>query len=379
MFPPEPTSVTSKKKRGSKRPIKEAVTIYDIAKRAKVSPMTVSRSLRDDHDNPIKPSTAERIRKIAAEMNYRPSPAARSLILRKTFNVGFCINDPTFNYYSSLFYPLCMALQEELRGSGYRLGYYFFRPEAPEEFASFLADRQVFDAIVVLGRNLTGVEREAIRVNKVRAISLYEELPETASLVIDDEQGGRLVADYLWGRGFREVSMLYFWAGAPEMVGWNGRILGFRQRAGELGLSVQEISVKRLAGRNPREAAGFNAVEPGMLQRVLDSGTAGRCIYCTSDTFAISLIHQADELGLSLGKDVSIVGFDNIEGQFEKVWEKPRLTTINRPRDEVGRMAARLAMDFDAELEGLVHRFPVHLIENGSVGYGPAFSPVAPR
>ncbi len=350
---------------------KKAVTIYDIAKRAKVSPMTVSRSLRDDHNAPIKPSTAERIRKIAAEMNYRPSPAARSLILRKTFNVGFCINDPTFNFFSSLFYPLCEALQAELRASGYRLGYYFFRSDMPEEFASFLEDRQVFDAIIVLGRNLTEAEREAIRVSEVRAISIYEVLPEMASLLIDDEQGGRIAADYLWSRGFRKGTMLYRWLGKPDRIDWNGRIYGFRQRAKELGLEVQEIEItSRL---DVRQFLGYyEAVPPELLQQILDSGEAGRCVYCTSDRFAIPLVHHADRLGLKLGEDISIMGFDNIEGQFERPWEQPRLTTIHRPRDEVGRMAARLAMDFNCKLEGLVHRFPVHLVERSSVGFGPA-------
>ena len=223
----------------------------------------------------------------------------------------------------------------------------------------------------VLGRNLTEAEREAIRASEVRAISIYEELPEMASLLIDDEQGGRLAADYLWSRGFRKVSMLFRWMGPRDRIGWNGRVHGFRQRAQELGLEVREIEVA--GGLHVRQHLGYyDAVPPEMLQRILEGGEAGRCVYCASDWLAIPLVHHADRLGLKLGEEFSVMGFDNVEGQFEQPWDQPRLTTIHRPRDEVGRMAARLAMDFNCKLEGLVHRFPVHLVERSSVGFGPA-------
>ena len=86
--------------------IKIAVTIRDVAKRARVSISTVSRAL--NNSGPVKKETKRRVLKVAKEINYTPNAIARGLVTRKTGNIGFIlptsVKDGTSNpFYSRVF------------------------------------------------------------------------------------------------------------------------------------------------------------------------------------------------------------------------------------------------------------------------------------
>lgn len=350
----------------------ERVTIYDISKRANVSAMTVSRALRPGSRKAVHPDTAKRIVAIAEELNYQPYTAARELTLRKTLNIGFCINSPQFNYYRPLIRPLLQTLQTELDTHGYRLGYYYFQGGADPQFAEFLKTGRVVDAIVVFGRNLCKEEISIIRKSKIRAVSLFEAIKGLHSIVVDDFSGGRMAADYLWGRGFREVAQIALWLGEESQKRWNGRIIGFQERAAELGMKVVSIENHWDKAYDLPYAWYHGKTAPDLIERIQALGEAGRCVYVNSDSYAFGLLRQMDEKGLAVGKDISILSFDNAEALGYGPWEVPRLTTFERPRVEIGRFAARLAMALTDDAETpKEHTFPVTLIERSSVGWGP--------
>lgn len=349
------------------------VTIYDVARAAGVSTMTVSRAMRENSGKLIAEKTRKRIRQIAGELNYRPHSQARGLVLKKAFNVGFCVNSHGFSYYSPLFQPLMSSIQNELNRCGYHFGLYYFKPGLDEEFVTFINDRRVVDAIIVLGRNLSDQEIGAIRSSRVRTVSLFEEIEGTYSLLIDDLNGGRMAADYLWQRGFRKISFIARWVGDAGKTEWNGRIIGFRQRATELGLTILEVEDHWDNRYDLPYAWDHGCVRPDIFDYLDQKGDTEHCVFCVSDSYAFGLLRQMDQQGIRPGVDYSILGYDNAEDYDLGPWSEPRLTTIDRPRKAIGRRAAALAMGIEDEVgESATEKFAVSVVERGSVGYGKA-------
>lgn len=333
--------------------------------------MTVSRALRPGPKKEISPDTVTRIQKIAEKLEYRPHTSARSLILRKTLNIGFCINSPSFSYYHSLLRPLFNALQKELQQHGYGLGYYFFDEGESPDFALFLKNLHVVDALIVQGRNLTPNQLRLIRESKIRAISLQDIHEGLYSVVEDDLSAGKAAADYLWSRGFRKVSLISLWAGDPDKSRWNGRTIGFQQRAAELNMEVRQIDNYWIRAPEYPEIWNMGHLAPDLTDQILDQGEAGRCVFTGSDLYGLGLLRQMKEKGLRLVDDISILSFDNVEGENPKMYPNPQLTTFHRPRAQIGRFIARLAIGQEDGPVNTPFIFPLSLIERGSVGWGP--------
>lgn len=348
-----------------------SITIYDVARAAGVSTMTVSRAMREGEREAVAEETRRRIRRIARELNYRPHTQARGLVSRKAFNVGFCVNSHGFSYYSHLHQPLLSVVQSELNRCGYHFGFYYFKPGLDPEFLTFINDRRVVDAIIIHGRDFCPEEREAIRSSGIIAVSLFEKISGMHSLLIDDFRGGRLAADFLWERGFRKVAFIAYWVGGPEKVEWNGLIMGFRQRAEELGLEIIEVKGYWDDRYDPLYAWNNGHVRPDIFDYLDRLGDSERCVFCTSDSFALGMLREMDRLGMREGEDYSVLGYDNAESYGLGPRSEPRLTTIDRPRESIGMRAAVLAMEMDETVKGPVtETFPVSLMERGSVGYG---------
>lgn len=342
-------------------------TLYDIATKANVSPMTVSRALRPGPKKEISQATIARIQKIATEMNYHPHTSARSLILRKTLNIGFCVNTPTFSYYTPLLLPLLKSLQNELQSHGYSLGYYFFDNEQDPAFLEFLDNQHVADAIIVFGRNLTEAQRQKIIEKRIRAISLYETHSGLYSIIEDELSAGRLAADYLWTKGHREITLMSRWSGSSKKISWNGRLVGFLQRSAELKMKIEKLEGYWISSPDFPHIWNAGHAAPDMLDKILSFGKAGRCVFTTSDMFALALLRQMDERGLILAKDLSILAFDNMEGEAPQKYPNPRLTTFHRPRVEIGKLIARLAIGAEEGDVDTPFIFPLSIIERGSV------------
>lgn len=352
---------------------KTNITVCDIAKLANVSPMTVSRALRHGPKKDVSPQTVKRIEKIASRLNYRPSASARSLVLRKTLNIGFCINHPSFNYYHPIIRSLFIGLKKELQKNGHGLGYYYFDPGEDPDFEHFLKDLHVVDAIIVLGRNLTSQQHRLILDNKIRAISLFDIRQGLYSVVEDDFAAGKEAAGYLKERGFRKVTMITHWMGTIQNTSWNGRTLGFLAGAKEHELEVVALEKEQFWRQSEElpDKWGVGELAPDLVDTLLESGEAGRCVFTASDLYALKLLRQVNERSLRLGEDISILSFDNYEGENSQQFPDPKLTSYQRHREDMGRFIGRLAIGLEERDREAPITFPLSLVERESVGYGP--------
>lgn len=343
---------------------REYATVRDVAKLAGVSTMTVSRAMNAEYQGYLRPATREKILEIAKKLNYRPDPHARSLLLKRAFNVGFCINHPRFNYYQLEYQPMLTALQEKLDAGGYRLGYYYFQTDKDSQFERFIKDSRVVDGIVVLGRNMSEWECDLVREYKVRAVSLFQEIPGFHSIIVDEYNAGREAADILWGYGHRMVTLVM--PAGREMFPkeWNGRINGFLERAGELGMKVYPLKNHWNAAYQSEFAWNHGQLAPDFLKKLSKAEAAGKCLYVISDIYAFGIISMMDAAGLVLGKDISILGFDNLEGIGGAPWKEPRLATFDRARNTIGEKAAKLVT---SSLPPATTTIPMQFVERPSI------------
>lgn len=317
------------------------VTIYDVAREADCSPMTVSRALRDaGGGRPSRNERYRRIREIARRLEYKVNPHARALSRQHTANIGFCINHPAFHYYHPHNYYLLSSLQERLSELGYQLGFYYFRPVGDPLFARFLKHPPTCDAIVFQGRNVSGEELDVIQSSGVRALSLLEDIDGIASITFNEWRGGQLAAESLFQNGHRRVGMLWRGLGAER---WNGRIKGFLTRAEELGMEIPSEADIELPFRSDGPMQNRTARDEVARQSfdVLWSRNTGiTALYMTSDFISFPVVQRMDELGIRLGVDLSVVSYDNFEALGEGPWGAPRLASVAPPRLQAGITAA---------------------------------------
>lgn len=326
--------------------------------------MTVSRALRQTSDAPrrVSEQTHRKVLSVARSMNYRIHPAARALSCGRSLNIGFHINCPGFRWDSPSWSNVIFPMQRCLWKQGYQLGFYHFLPEDIAEFGDFLSSHRFVDGIVTLGRNLSLREAAVIRESGLRAVSLYERLDGCVALLIDERAAGRAAADYLWARGHRRVGIL---AQNVRLKRWCGRWTGFLERAAQIGLEVPE---KDRLFVGPEDVQGSERrIARELFRQWRRSGSAVRCFWIPSDYLAFGVVEELDERGLQLGRDFSVLSYDNFEGMGYAPWRKPRLSSFEPPLAEIGQKAAAL-LTAEAGGDGtdcLV--FHARLVDRGSV------------
>lgn len=197
------------------------------------------------------------------------------------------------------------------------------------------------------------------------------------SVRIDDRAGAMVCAEHLLRLGHRRfgiVSMELSLEGAGGWVterrfaetrfaGSLERLLGYRSGLAAAGLSAADIAVYE--AEDPSEAAGHRAAR-ALLSRP-DRPTA---LLAMSDRFAIGALQAAEELGLSVPADVSVVGFDDIPAAAHV---GPGLTTIRQPFFDKGRHVAEMVINPPQEAISTV--YPHGLVVRGSTGPAPSRFP----
>ncbi len=305
-----------------------ASTIADVAARARVSTATVSRVLAGLGG--ARPATRERVITAARELEYRPSGIARSLKLRTTRTFGLIVTD-----IENPFFPqLVRAVEDAARDRGYALLLCNAAndPDRESGYLDLLAERRV-DGVVIAASSLGGRHSEwlanpPLPVVLVNCAAPGVRLPSISS---DNRAGGRLAAAHLLALGHRVLGAL---TAPPRNDDAPDRLAGVR-------------AAVRAAGLHPTSALQVAMDEAGVAggeraMRVLlgaQPGVTGVIAY--NDLMAIGALRALRAAGRRIPRDVSIVGFDDVD---LAAYVDPPLTTIVQSTAEMGRWAVeRLA------------------------------------
>jgi LacI family transcriptional regulator, repressor for deo operon, udp, cdd, tsx, nupC, and nupG len=318
---------------------RRGVTSIDVARRAGVSQATVSLVLNGaDSKVGVSAATRARVLTIASELGYTPNHAARSLRRRSTNIVTFILPDPGNLYFAEI----AAAAQEEAEARGYALNLVAARTEAAERQALERLRAGVSDGAIVIGRS-RGVweELRGLALRGIACVALQDASAGAAQSIpcvrADLESGGYLATSHLLGLGHRRIAHVTDRRHDDDRP--RERLDGYLRAMREAGITPQAEWV--VEAENSLQ--GGSAAMHWLMTTIEPRPTA---VFLFNDRMAIGALHALDALGLDVPHDVAVVGFDGIAlGAFTH----PELTTIDHPREEIGRLAIQIVLD---RLEG---------------------------
>lgn len=303
------------------------LTIKDIAELAGVSPSTISIVLNNKEG--VSAKTRDRVLKIVKEFNYTPNQVARSLVQRRSRCIGMVIPN-TYNY--SVFPELAWGVDQVLQQHGYSLSLISTHDD-PELEAREIesAKARGIDGIItssaVLGtQNLPRLVEEGFPV--ISLLRRVYDCPQLEFVIVDHFKGGYLAAEHMIRMGHERIGLL---RGPANLCPGLERYQGAVQAMADYGVSLHPELIRQ--GKFSQEF-GWEAARD-MLR--LDSKRRPSAIVCGNDDLALGTFEATLDAGLEVGRDVAVVGFNNIKTTSLKRIE---ITTISQQSQEMGQLAA---------------------------------------
>lgn len=305
------------------------VRLKDIAERAGVTVMTVSRALRGARD--VSPSTRDRVRILAAQMGYVPDASARGLRTRSSGLLGVLLPTVTDPIQARTL----LALEEQSRQAGFELllGQTLRQPELEESGIHRLLSRRIeglFLAPVYRLAPTAPVYRE-LRERGTRVVLLGQRAPFCEGfpyVAPDDVRGAQQVARHLIELGHRRIA---FFAGPGTSPAARERLEGHRRALRDAGLPADDTLVFH-AGTELEDGATA-------ALRMINEGVRPTAIQGVNDLVAIGAAQVLLRQGWRVPGDISVAGYgDLVLSEHCRV----PLTTLRQPKHRLGVAAFEL-------------------------------------
>jgi LacI family transcriptional regulator len=322
-------------------------TIRDVADRAGVSIATVSRVLNDRAD--VSQETRERVRDVAEAVGYSADPAARGLVTQRTQLVAVVVGDNAGHRDLSLLFfgHVLAAISRRLARADYD-ALLVQRLELPMQHR--------FDAAILIGidGNDQLVTDLWMRSAPFVGVDVRVGGRRNAFVGSDHRKGMLLALAHLHELGHSRIAHV---AGAHNTVAGADRIAAFEHETRRLGLDLPDGYVREA---DFSSAGGYQAASA--LLALDERPTA---IVAASDLMALAALQAIRDAGLEPGRDVAVIGFDDIEAA---ALAHPPLTTIRQDRERLGIVAAERALELieHADTTPPDTIIPVELVVRGS-------------
>jgi DNA-binding LacI/PurR family transcriptional regulator len=305
-----------------------SVSIKDIARAAGVSHSTVSRALSDS--SLVKAETKSRIQRLAQEMGYSPDARARSLVMGQTRTVGVVVTTITDPFIAEV----VQGIESTAHDQGYNVLLSNSHAEPEREIAAveMLRSKRV-DAVIVTSSRVGALYLDHLERIGVPIVLINSHSEQggryTYSIGVDNQHGGHCATAHLIQLGHRRIAYV---SRPSDFKSDHERLAGYRQALDEVGIPFVPSLVVPGTGR---PGSGERALS--VLMGLDEPPTA---IFCYNDMTAIGLLRAAREAGLSVPKDLAVVGFDDI---LLASYVCPPLTTVAQPKIEMGQRAMEMA------------------------------------
>ncbi|MDM7830338.1 LacI family DNA-binding transcriptional regulator [Cellulomonas sp. MW9] len=323
------------------------VKMQDVARAAGVSVATVSKVVNDRYG--VSKATHDRVTTVINELGYETSLGAQSLRSHKTNVIGVLVAE--FEPFST---ELLKGASAAIGSTGYELlaysgghrgGAVGWERRSLSRLGGTLIDGAIIVTPTVVGAS-----------NGVPVVAVDPHTGPSGIPTVDSDNfaGAVLATEHLLGLGHRRIALL---GGRPDLESARLREDGFRHAMAAAGVPVDEDLV-RLGGYRPETAAA-------PARELLTLPEPPTAIFAANDLSAIRTMEVAQELGLSVPDDVSVIGFDNVP---ESALASPPLTTVDQPLQAIGARALEMLVEL---LEGrepaTPHvRMPTALVERAS-------------
>ncbi|HMC27236.1 MAG TPA: LacI family DNA-binding transcriptional regulator [Verrucomicrobiae bacterium] len=302
-------------------------TLRSLSAYLKLSPATVSVVINNSPAAKAIPEhTKHRILQAARKLNYRANFFARSLSLKRGYTIGVLVPELSEGYAAAIM----SGIEDELLKRGY---FYFVashrgRLALIEEYPRMLIDRAV-EGMILVNTPLT----HTLSVPAV-SISGHRRVKGLINVGVDNTKGAFLAMEHIVKLGHREIA---FFKGHPGSADTTYRWNGVCRAASQMGARIRpELTLQLQRGASH---PGPSVPEEGYenAQKLLATGKPFTALVAFNDISAIGAMRAFRDAGLRVPDDVSVSGFDDIQGA---AYLTPRLTTVRQPLRRMGEIAA---------------------------------------
>jgi LacI family transcriptional regulator len=318
---------------------RKAATISDVARRAKVSPATVSRVLNGT--SAVATEKADRIRKAVADLNYEPFGPARALRQNRVRVWAVIVADVENPFFTSV----VRGIEDVAYAHGYRL-VLCNSDEDLEKEAGYLdiAIRERMSGLVIAVASTTESSLDRVARDGIPIVAIDRRVTgrNIDSVVLDSRRGARDGTRHLLESGWERIGCV---VGPTRISTSNERLAGYRDALAEAGHRYDRSLVRRA---DFREDGGYKATRA--LLELVDPPDA---LLIANNLMTLGALHAIHDLGLRVPHDLGLVGFDDSPAADLM---RPRLTVVAQPTYEIGRVAGELLLAASAD------RTPEHVV-----------------
>jgi LacI family transcriptional regulator len=334
-------------------------TIKELARLSGVSIGTVSRALNGYTD--VSPETRERVMRLAQELDYTPTAAARTLVMERSHVIGVFLDtgEGHPDVHHPFFHEVLGGLKDMIGAAGFDL--LLFASEQPGNGYgphSYLkrARHHGVDGTVLMGVDTGDAEVERLLRSDIPCVGVDVEPAGkgNGSVMSDNANGAAMAVRHLTERGHRRIATI---TGLIDTAPARDRLRGYRE----------EIQRQGLAYRDDYVVYGDYYVESGAdaMARLLELAEPPTAVFAASDLMAVGALGVLARAGRRVPEDVALVGFDDI---LLAGLTTPALTTLRQDKQGLGAAAGEALvalMEEDGDAQAAI-TLPVELVVRGS-------------
>lgn len=311
------------------------MNISDIAKLAGVGVGTVSRVLNNHPE--VKDETRKMIWEVIKENNYVPNNSARILKMSSTKNIGVLVR----GVFNPFFSEIIDIMRKDIEKAGYLMILHqsdlLDEKDEISNIIAFIKDSKL-QGLIYLGAQLENLDNETFKKVNIPLIltsanTVYDENIDTFSTItIENDKATYIGVDYLIKKGHKEIAIL--------LGNENDRGIGKKRFEGYIkALGDNDIDFKE------RNVIYGEYDYPGAYEetkKLINNNPNITAIFSISDIMAVGSGKAITDSGLSIGKDISLVGFD---GMDIAEYYTPSITTIKQPKKELALLTIEVLFD----------------------------------
>ena len=327
---------------------RRAVTIQQVAKAAGVSVSTVSRVLNAKVD--VASDTQERIRAVISKLGYTSNLAARSMRSHKNNLIGLVVPDIGFPYSIEIMkgvnraiaespYDLLVYTTGDIQKSG--------TPLHEQHYVSLL-NNSITDGMIIVASAAADFISDA----PIISVDPHIDNPNYTSVQGTNYQGALDATNYLLGLGHRRIGFI---CGLAESGSARRRLNGYQDALKNAGIALDEALIVPGDFTTP---TGHKCA-----LRLLAMNNPPTAIFAANDQSALGVYQAANDLGVRIPDDLSVVGYDNIAEASQL-----GLTTIDQHLADMGFVAFQMLIKMinHEPLGEKIHKMQTKLVERNS-------------
>lgn len=317
------------------------VTLKDIARECNVSFSTVSKALQGSSE--ISSDTIKLVQSKAEELGYHPNIAARTLRTNKTFDIGIIFEDKTGSgFQHQYFAKIISGLQEVAQSNNYDLTFTGPASNKDYDYYKHVYGRN-FDGVAILSADFSRPDLQKVAKSGLPVATLdYLYSNQAIAIISDHKTGMTELTNYVLSKGHKKIALIL----GDDTLVTKQRKEAFFSILKDNNIEIPAEYLKQARYHDPE-------LSKKATQELLALPEPPTCIFYPDDYAALGGIQELNSKNLSIGKDISIVGYDGI---MLTSMMQPPLTTYEQDGFKIGKiMATELLKQIEQKEKAVAH------------------------